>query len=163
MQETRVWFLVWEDPTCHGATKPAHHNYWAHVSQLLRLAYPRARALQQEKPLQGEACAPHLESSFCPVQLEKAPAQQRKPSATKINKKIFLKDTFFFLKRHLVYKSINQPMHTCMHKWMSSFQVKTTGEIGDELFQPLYTLSMHSKMHYNFKSDYHDISKGKIK
>ena len=21
--------LVWEDPTCHGATKPVHHNYWA--------------------------------------------------------------------------------------------------------------------------------------
>lgn len=46
---------------------------------------------------------------------------------------------------------------------MSSFQVKTTGEIGDELFQHLYPLSVHSKMHSNFKSDYHDISKGKIK
>ena len=24
-----------EDPTCHGATKPVHHNYWAHMLQLL--------------------------------------------------------------------------------------------------------------------------------
>ena len=28
MQETQVWSLVWEDPTC-GATKPMHHDYWA--------------------------------------------------------------------------------------------------------------------------------------
>ena len=28
-QETRVRALVWEDPTCHGATKPVRHNYWA--------------------------------------------------------------------------------------------------------------------------------------
>ena len=27
MQGTRVRALVWEDPTCRGATKPAHHNY----------------------------------------------------------------------------------------------------------------------------------------
>ena len=26
MQETRVRALVWEDPTCHGATKPVSHN-----------------------------------------------------------------------------------------------------------------------------------------
>ena len=48
MQGTRVRALVWEDPTCHGATKPvrhnnwacalepASHNYWAHVPQLLK-------------------------------------------------------------------------------------------------------------------------------
>ncbi|XP_054947179.1 armadillo repeat-containing protein 1 isoform X1 [Physeter macrocephalus] len=27
MQATRVRALVQEDPTCHGATKPVHHNY----------------------------------------------------------------------------------------------------------------------------------------
>ena len=27
MQGTRVRALVWEDPTCHGATKPRRHNY----------------------------------------------------------------------------------------------------------------------------------------
>ncbi|KAJ8782369.1 hypothetical protein J1605_010077 [Eschrichtius robustus] len=27
MQGTRVRFLVWEDPTCHGATKPVCHNF----------------------------------------------------------------------------------------------------------------------------------------
>ena len=29
MQGTRVRALVWEDPTCCGATKPVSHNYWA--------------------------------------------------------------------------------------------------------------------------------------
>ena len=27
MQATRVRALVWEDPTCHGATRPVNHNY----------------------------------------------------------------------------------------------------------------------------------------
>ena len=29
MQGTWVWALVREDSTCHGATKPMRHNYWA--------------------------------------------------------------------------------------------------------------------------------------
>ena len=28
-QGTRIWALVRENPTCHRATKPVHHNYWA--------------------------------------------------------------------------------------------------------------------------------------
>ena len=48
MQGTWVRALVWEDPTCCGATKPmrqnywactlepASHSYWAHVPQLLK-------------------------------------------------------------------------------------------------------------------------------
>ena len=48
MQETRVWALVLEDPTYRGATEPVRHSYWARV--------PRARALQQKKPPQWEAC-----------------------------------------------------------------------------------------------------------
>ena len=30
--------LVREDSTCHGATKPTSHNYWAHTLQLLKPA-----------------------------------------------------------------------------------------------------------------------------
>ena len=29
MQGTRIRALVRKDPTCRGATKPVHHNYWA--------------------------------------------------------------------------------------------------------------------------------------
>ena len=29
MQDTWIPALVWEDPTCHGATKPLHRNYRA--------------------------------------------------------------------------------------------------------------------------------------
>ena len=67
MQETWVWSLVWKYFTCHGTTKPVcpncwayelepwNHNYWARVPQLLKSMHPRARALQQEKPLQRGA------------------------------------------------------------------------------------------------------------
>ena len=42
MQGTRVRALVWEDPTCRGATRPVSRNYWACASG--------ACALQQERP-----------------------------------------------------------------------------------------------------------------
>ena len=69
-------------------TKPTCHNYWVQV--------PRARAPQQEKPPQWEACTWQLESSPHSLQLEKAYAQQRRPGEAE-NKLITLKkkkDTF---------------------------------------------------------------------
>ena len=61
MQGTRVQALVREDRTCHGATKPVHHNYWAWAPEPASHNYwahaPRARAPQQEKPPQWEARA----------------------------------------------------------------------------------------------------------
>ena len=38
MQGTRVRALVWEDPTCCGATEPVRHNYQACIPQLLKPA-----------------------------------------------------------------------------------------------------------------------------
>ena len=70
MQGTRVQALVQEDPTCRGATKPVHHNYWACALEPVSHNYwsphttttedrmPRAHAPQQEKPPQWEARAP---------------------------------------------------------------------------------------------------------
>ena len=49
MQGTWVRTLVREDPTCHRATKPMRHNYWACT---------RARKPQLLKPT-------HLEPMFC--------------------------------------------------------------------------------------------------
>ena len=48
---------------------------------------PRARAPQQEKPLQWEACVPQQRVAPRSPQLEKACAQQRGPNAAK-NKQI---------------------------------------------------------------------------
>ena len=67
MQGTRVRALVWEEPTCRGATKPVCHNYWAcalepashnswaHVPQLLKPArlepvLRNKRSHRNEKP-----------------------------------------------------------------------------------------------------------------
>ena len=94
MQGTWVWALVWEDPTCHGATKPMHHNCWACTlepePQLLNTRAttteahtPRAHALQQEKPLQWEALtlqrrvAPARRNQRKPVHSNKDPMQPK--------------------------------------------------------------------------------------
>ena len=50
MQGTRVRALVWEDPTCRGATGPVSHSYWACASE--------ACAPQQERPRWWGARAP---------------------------------------------------------------------------------------------------------
>ena len=64
MQGELVPSPVWEDSTCHGATKPMSHKYWSHKPQLLKpvlrpatteTQVPRACAAQQEEPPQGEA------------------------------------------------------------------------------------------------------------
>ena len=68
-----VWSLLQEDSTCHRASKPMCHNYWA-------------PALQQEKWPQGEAHAPQLETSLHFLQLEKARVHQWRPRTT--NKQI---------------------------------------------------------------------------
>ena len=56
MQGTWVPALVQKDPTCHRATKPTHHNYWAHVPQLLKPAHlepvlHNKRSHRNEKPV----------------------------------------------------------------------------------------------------------------
>ena len=78
MQGTRVQALVWEDPTCRGATKPMRHNYWAHVSG--------ARALQQEKPPQWEAGAPQQRVAPAHHNSRKPTRSNEDPMKPKINK-----------------------------------------------------------------------------
>ena len=77
IQGTRVRALVWEDPTCHRATRPVSHNYWACASG--------ACAPQQERPRQWEARNTAMKSGPRLLQLEKALAQKRRPN-TAINK-----------------------------------------------------------------------------
>ena len=112
MQGTRVQALVWEDPTCHGATKPTCHNYWAcalepvshsywaRVPQLLKPARSEAHVLQLLSPgaattearapgARAEATAmrsPRTTTKSSPrsPQLEKARVQQWRPNAAKI-------------------------------------------------------------------------------
>ena len=66
MQGTQVWTLVWEDPICHGVTKPMH---------------------QQEKPLKWEAHTLQLEGSPGFPQLEKTFPEKWRLSVFKFKKK----------------------------------------------------------------------------
>ena len=47
VQGTRVRALVWEDPTCRGATRPVSHNYWAWASGACA---PNKRGRTSERP-----------------------------------------------------------------------------------------------------------------
>ena len=76
MQETQIWALVQEDPTCLGATKSVRHNSWSPFAYI-------ACAPNQEKPLQWEAREPQLESISHMTELERAHAQQWRPSTAK--------------------------------------------------------------------------------
>ena len=83
VQKKWVWSPMWEDPTCHRATKPTHHNYWS-------LCAREAVLSQQEKPLQWEARATQLERGPCSPKLEKSQCSSKDPAQLKINKyKIF--------------------------------------------------------------------------
>ena len=92
MQGTWVQSLVQEDPTCHRATKPMCHNYWAcilktashsywsHMPQLLKPMHLEPvlcnkRSYHNEKHTQQQRVAPG--------QLEKAHVQQQRPNAAK--------------------------------------------------------------------------------
>ena len=49
MQGSRVWSLVWEDSTCHRATKPVHYNYRSLHD--LKLVLHNKRSLCDAKPM----------------------------------------------------------------------------------------------------------------
>ena len=84
MQGTRVRALVWEDPTCRGATKPVSHSYWACASG--------ACAPQRERPRQWEARAPRWRMAPARRNWRKPSHRNEDPMQPKINKLInFLK------------------------------------------------------------------------
>ena len=84
MQETQVRSLVQEDPMCWSTAKSVCHNNWPcaleHGSYNYWSPHSRARALQQEKPPQWEACTPQLDSSPHSPQPEKSPHSNKEPS-----------------------------------------------------------------------------------
>ena len=78
MKGTRVQALVWEDPTCRGATKPVSHNYWACASG--------ACAPQRERPRQWEAHAPRWRVAPARHNWRKPSHRNEDPTQPKINK-----------------------------------------------------------------------------
>ena len=109
MQGTRVRALVQEDPTCRGASKPVHHNYWAcavepashnywaHVPQLLSPCATTTEPTCHDywSPHAWSPCSATREATAMKIprtatkssphsrQLEKACMQQRRPNTAK--------------------------------------------------------------------------------
>ena len=83
MQGTWVWSLVWEDLTCHGATKPMCLFYWARV--------PRASALQREATSVRSVRTTTRDS----------PLQQWRHSISKDKEITFLRQHSYLLKKEM--------------------------------------------------------------
>ena len=77
MQGTWVQSLAWEDPTCLGATKPVCHNSRARTLQLWKPTDLEPVLHSNEKPKNHNEECPHS------LQLEKAQAQQQRPTTVK--------------------------------------------------------------------------------
>ena len=76
MQGTQVRSLVWEDPTCHEASKPMYRNHWARA---LESMLHNKRNHRNEKPA-------HHNSRGAPVHCNYIKAhEQQRPSTAKIN------------------------------------------------------------------------------
>ena len=75
MQGKWVQFLVWEDPTCHGATKPKCHSYGGLSAQTLCSATREASEMRRTHTA--------MKSSPGLLQPEKAYSEQQRPIAAK--------------------------------------------------------------------------------
>ena len=85
-----VQSLIQEDPTCCGATKPTHYNYLACALELGAVTAEAPEAvLCNEKPPQGEAREPQLESRPHLLQLERGPHSSKDPAQPKMDKKLY--------------------------------------------------------------------------
>lgn len=94
MWETQVPFLAWEDPTCLGATKCVHHNYWACALQPgeLQLLSPRAATTEGCVHPRAHPATEKPPPWVAPIspQLEKRPRSNKTERGQKwINKIIF--------------------------------------------------------------------------
>ena len=109
-----VGSLIQQDPACYWAPKPvtttAKPVLQSPGLQLCKPVCTRAPAPRQEKPRQGEAHAPRLESSLCCLQLEKSPHSNKDPAQPKIN--TFLKRYFSDLVQDKL-ANLNSPVASC--------------------------------------------------
>ena len=87
MQGTQVRALVREDLTCHGATKPGHHNYWACAPQPTchnywsLCTYSPCSATREATAMRSLHTT--TKSSPHSTQLEKARVQQQRPNTAR--------------------------------------------------------------------------------
>ena len=79
MQETWVWYLICEDPTCSGDTNPMCHNYWPWAPEPVSHSYWNPHDLQpsstQEQPA-VRSLGSAIGESLPPVTMRGSPQQQ---------------------------------------------------------------------------------------
>ena len=138
VQGTRVRSLVQEDPTCHGAAEPIHHNCWAcalvpgaattePVCRNYWNPCVREPHAPQEKPPQWEASTLQLESSLLTIPREK-PVQQLRPKDSQKSINFFLLFlmqivwNYNLISQHWVRRSVSfSQFWTLAHSVVSDF------------------------------------------
>ena len=90
MQETRVRSLIWEDPTCHGATKPVRHNRWACAPEPASHSYwacvPQSPCSATREATTMRSLSTATREQVPLAATREKPLQQQRPSTTKNNK-----------------------------------------------------------------------------
>ena len=115
MQETWVPSVIWEDPTCHGATKPLSHNYWS-CAVLSSPAAPTEACMPlslwppTEDPLGWEAPTLQREMSPDSSQLEKPHIPVKTHTAN--NKSIFFKRGKSRIRDRFYFPRLQKSLHT---------------------------------------------------
>ena len=85
MQETQAQSLTLEDPTCHGATKPMHHDHWARALEPGSCTYRSPHTTPREQP--------HLlqpEKSLCNSEDPAQPKTNKQQKHMKIKRKKYI-------------------------------------------------------------------------
>ena len=94
MQGTWVWSLAQEDPTCHGATGPMHHDSWAWAlkpaSHTTKPTSPEPTLHNKSRDHVGRPCAA-TERSPHSLQTRESPRTARDPVQPKTNPQLFNK------------------------------------------------------------------------
>ena len=90
MKETRVRALIWEDPTCRGATKPVRHNYWACILEPPSHNY-WAHVTQLLKPMRLEPVLRNKKSHHSEKPAHRNEDQMQPKTNKWINKQVFTK------------------------------------------------------------------------
>ena len=100
MRESQVQSLVWEDPTCHEATKPSGHNSWACALEPSCCNYWSPGALQPVVYNVGSHAA-WTRIRTCLPQLEKRPHSSKDQAQLKKRHPATKTDLLFLGNSHL--------------------------------------------------------------
>ena len=152
MQGTWVRALVREDSTCHGATKPMHHNYWAHMPQLLKPArlgpmLHNKRSHRNEKPAHCSEEQPPLtatrESTHAATKTQSSQNKKQKTNKNKPGYRTLYKIVYYLCQKKKENKCI------CISSQLVVFGIGCIWNRANRLQGCETDFSLYTFLHFN--------------